>query len=45
MLTNLMHAHTPSPQNKERFVDDSFPPSKRSLFYEPDDPTNHQVLP
>jgi hypothetical protein len=30
-------------QNREDFIDDSFPPSTKSLFYNPDDPSNHQV--
>ena len=30
-------------QNREDFIDDSFPPSPKSLFYDPKDPANHQV--
>ena len=31
------------PQNNEHFIDDSFPPSERTLFYDTTDPENHQV--
>ena len=30
-------------QNRIPFVDDEFPPSPRSLFYNTEDPSNHQV--
>ena len=30
-------------ENREDFIDDSFPPSPKSLFYKIDDPSNHTV--
>ena len=30
-------------QNRHTFVDDEFPPSSKSLFYNPSDSSNHQV--
>ena len=30
-------------ENREDFIDDSFPPSPKSLFYNTEDPSNHTV--